>query len=64
MVKLRPGFANGFDMLGLALEEVGNVEEAEVSYRKAIELTERQKLPRNLSALESREVSNHEKPFC
>ena len=48
VVKLRPGFANGFDMLGLALEEVGNVEEAEVSYRKAIELMDRQKLPQPL----------------
>ena len=44
VVKLRPGFANGFDMLGLALEEVGNVEEAELSYRKAIKLAEQQKL--------------------
>jgi predicted Zn-dependent protease len=43
VVKLRPGFSNGFDMLGLALEEVGNLEEAESSYRKAIELVERQK---------------------
>ncbi len=43
-VRLNPAFAKAHDALGLTLEEMGNDEEALASYRRAIELSERQKL--------------------
>jgi tetratricopeptide (TPR) repeat protein len=44
VLKLNPSFVKGHDNLGLALEAVGNEEEAIQAYRKAIELNEQQKL--------------------
>lgn len=43
-IKLQPAFANGYDGLGLASEELGNEEASIKAYRQAIELTEEQKL--------------------
>jgi tetratricopeptide (TPR) repeat protein len=43
-LKLNPDFVKGYDNLALALEAQTKTDEAEVSYRKAIELAERQKL--------------------
>jgi tetratricopeptide (TPR) repeat protein len=43
-LRLIPDFVKGYDNLALALEAQTKTDEAEVSYRKAIELAERQKL--------------------
>jgi tetratricopeptide (TPR) repeat protein len=43
-IRLNPEFAKAHDTLGLTLEELGNYKEAHGAYRRAIELSERQKL--------------------
>jgi len=44
VVRLNPSLVKGYDNLGLALEAVGNEEAATEAYRKAIDLSEQQRL--------------------
>ena len=61
-VKLNPDSVKGYDNLALALEAQRKTDEAEASYRKAIELAGLQKLDDGMALAESREVADRKRP--